>query len=113
MAKTIKIKESEILNFLKQKLNEKKSLKKRIVEEKEKIELPDSCFGGPKTSLGGMVLFASILEREASKGDLNSEKLLSDMKTFLKGVTKVNPEMMARLLKKYNKENYMPWVGCF
>jgi hypothetical protein len=35
------------------------------------------------------------------------------MKTFLKGMNKANPEMIATLLKKYNKNQYMPWVGCF
>lgn len=111
MKKTIKIKESQIISFLKRRLREEK--KNIIAEEEAKLEIPDSCFGGPKTLLGGMILFSSILEREAIKGDINSEKLLGDMKTFLKGADKVKPETMARLLKKYNKENYMPWVGCF
>ena len=118
MTKVIKLNQKDLTEIV------KRSLKTKIVKEqaavaptsstkKDKIDIPDSCFGGPKTGLGGLILFTTLLQKEADAGDHNSEKLISDMKTFLKGMNKANPEMIARLLKKYNKEKYHPWIGCF
>lgn len=116
MSKIKKINEKDLLEMV------RRTLKSNLVKEQQvaaplkktdKIEVPDSCFGGPKTGLGGLILFTTMLQKEADNGDHASEKLISDMKTFLKGMNKANPDMIARLLKKYNKEKYLPWVGCF
>jgi hypothetical protein len=110
MKKVIKLTKKDLSEIV------KRSLKNIVTEQtasKEKVEIPDSCFGGPKTGLGGLILFTTMLQKEHDNGDHNSGQLISDMKTFLKGMNKANPEMIARLLKKYNKEKYLPWVGCF
>jgi len=112
MKKVIKLTKKDLSEIV------RRSLKNTVVTEqsatpKEKVEIPDSCFGGPKTGLGGLILFTTMLQKEHDNGDHNSGQLISDMKTFLKGMNKANPEMIARLLKKYNKEKYLPWVGCF
>jgi hypothetical protein len=110
MSKIVKLKERDLTEIVKRAL-----IGKMFIEEqkKEKIEIPQNCFGGPKTGLGGLILFTTMLQKEADNGDMNSEKLIADMKTFLKGMNRANPEMIATLLKKYNKEKYLPWVGCF
>lgn len=120
MKDIIKLTEADIRTIVqravekkKQQLLEQEAAAPAPPKANNKLELPDSCFGGPKTGLGGLVLFTTMLQREADGGDINSEKLLSDLKTFLKGLTKAKPDMMANLLKKYGKEKYMPWVGCF
>jgi hypothetical protein len=110
MSRIIKLNQNDLTEIVKRAL-----IGNMFVNEqkKEKIEIPQSCFGGPKTGLGGLILFTTILQKEADQGDMNSEKLIADMKTFLKGMNRANPEMIATLLKKYNKNQYMPWVGCF
>lgn len=110
MGKIVKLKEKDLNEMVKRVLIGKKFIAE---QKKEKFQVPESCFGGPKTGLGGLILFTTMLQKEADGGDMNSEKLISDMKTFLKGMNKANPNMIATLLKKYNKEKYLPWVGCF
>lgn len=110
MSKIVKLNEKDLTEIVKRALMGKMFVSE---QKKEKIEIPQSCFGGPKTGLGGLILFTTILQKESDNGDMNSEKLISDMKTFLKGMNRANPEMIATLLKKYNKDKYLPWVGCF
>ena len=44
--------------------------------------------------------------------DSDGSRAVEDLKQFLKGSKKVNPEHVADILRKHNKTQFIHWVGC-
>ena len=57
--------------------------------KEQEIPLPKGCFGGPKSELGALVSLVELLLKEK---DSDGHRAVDDLKQFLKGSKKVNPE---------------------
>ena len=79
--------------------------------KEQEIPLPKGCFGGPKSELGALVSITELLLKE--KGDNgDGQRAVEDLKQFLKGAKKINPEHVAGILRKHNKPQFLNLVGC-
>jgi hypothetical protein len=77
--------------------------------KEQEITLPKGCFGGPKSELGALVSLVELLLKEK---DSDGHRAVDDLKQFLKGSKKVNPEHIAGILRKHHKTQFIHWVGC-
>jgi hypothetical protein len=79
--------------------------------KEQEIPLPKGCFGGPKSELGALISLVELLLKEKhDKG--HGQRAVDDLKQFLKGSKKINPEQVADILRKHNKTQFIHWVGC-
>ena len=76
--------------------------------KKQEIPLPQGCFKGPKMELGALVSLVQLLSHEGEKGKL----AIDDLKQFMKGSKKINPEHVAGILRKHDQTQLIHWVGC-
>mgnify|MGYP003333979727 FL=1 len=77
--------------------------------KEQKIPLPQGCFKGPKSELGGLISLVELLMNEK---DGDGKRAVEDLKQFLKGQKKINPEHVADILRKHHKTQFIHWVGC-
>jgi len=98
------------MNDLKRILRE--NLKRHIREENKKLEVqvPEKCFGGPKTYTGGLVTLIHLLMKE---NDKDAKLAVEDFKQFLKGSSKIDGKVVVQILQKHGKNQYIPFAGCF
>ena len=100
------------MNDLKRILRE--NLKRHIREEsaknKPKVHVPENCFGGPKTYAGGLIALIQLLMKD---NDRDAKLAVEDLKQFLKGSSKIDPEVVVLILQKHGKNQYISFAGCF
>ena len=83
--------------------------------KEQKIPLPQGCFRGPKSELGALISLVELLMNEKGKEEKvrgDGQRAVDDLKQFLKGSKKINPEQVADILRKHNKTQFIHWVGC-
>jgi len=78
-------------------------------KKEQDIPLPKGCFGGPKSELGALISLVELLLKEK---DADGQRAVDDLKQFLKGTKKMNPEHVAGILRKHHKTQFIHWVGC-
>ena len=78
-------------------------------KKEQDIPLPKGCFGGPKSELGALISLVELLLKEK---DADGQRAVDDLKQFLKGTKKINPEHVAGILRKHHKTQFIHWVGC-
>lgn len=95
----------EILrNELMNHINEQEKPKK-----KDDVIVPEGCFGGPKTHMGGLISLIELLMKE---NDREGRLAVEDMKQFFKGVAKPDPKVIVQILRKHNKPQFIMFAGC-
>ena len=76
-------------------------------DSKKKESIVPGC-NGAKMGLGALVI---ILEK-LLEGRGEGERAAKEIRMFLMGQNKVNAEQMVQILKKYKKEDLIPYTGC-
>lgn len=77
--------------------------------KKNDIMVPEGCFGGPKTHIGGLISLIELLMKE---NDREGRLAVEDMKQFFKGVAKPDPKVVVQILRKHNKPQFIKFAGC-
>jgi hypothetical protein len=90
--------------------NLKRHLREQNTKKKPEVQVPENCFGGPKTYAGGLVALIQLLMKD---NDRDAKLAVEDFKQFLKGSSKIDGKVVVQILQKHGKNQYISFAGCF
>ena len=79
-------------------------------KKNDNVNVPESCFGGPKKQAGALVALVQVLMKDS---DRNGERAVEEIKKFSEGKSKPDPKEVVLILQKYGKTKYLGYAGCF